>query len=233
MTSRRSGDDPSGPPSVDGVLDELRSLGEATVRSEMGPRYGIHTDRAFGVPMAGMQRLAKRVGHDHRLALDLWGTGWYEARTVAALVDDPDVVTAEQMDRWCRDFDNWAICDTACFRLFDRTADSWTMVDRWADRSAEFEKRACFALLWSLALHDREAEGAAFRHGLELIEQHAGDERHLVHTAVAMALRAIATRRPEVRAETLEVSRRLAGSEDRQARRIGRAAMKALGATAR
>lgn len=142
---------------VDGTLDWLQSRPSTAVLDDMGPRYSIHTDKAFGVPMALMKQLAKQIGTDHPLALALWKTGWYEARTVAALIADPAATTAEQMDHWCDTFDNWAICDTTCFNLFDRTAHAWTKVDRWADSRAEYAKRAAFALLWSLALHDRTA----------------------------------------------------------------------------
>jgi hypothetical protein len=31
---------------------------------------------------------------------------------VASFVDDPSQVTPAQMDRWCKDFYNWGICDT-------------------------------------------------------------------------------------------------------------------------
>ena len=87
--------------SVDDILDWLRGHASATVLDEMGPRYGIHTSKAFGVPMAQMKRLGKQIGVDHRLAVALWDTGWYEARIVAAMIDDPGAVTGEQMDRWC------------------------------------------------------------------------------------------------------------------------------------
>ena len=84
-------------------------------------RYGIVAPRVFGVSMATMKSLAKKLGKDHDLALALWDTGWYEARILAALVDEPERVTSAQMDRWARDFDNWAVCDTVCMHLFDRT----------------------------------------------------------------------------------------------------------------
>lgn len=100
--------------SVDDVLDWLRGHASATVLDEMGPRYGIHTSKAFGVPMGQMKRLGKQIGVNHRLAIALWDTGWYEAQIVAAMIDDPGVVTGEQMDNWCASFDNWAICDTVC-----------------------------------------------------------------------------------------------------------------------
>ena len=101
------------------VLQELKSKGSRHRRDQMAPRYGIHTDKAFGVSMSDMLKLAKRLGRSHELAAALWDTGWYEARMLASLVDEPDCVTPAQMDRWCRDFDNWGICDTLCFHRCD------------------------------------------------------------------------------------------------------------------
>ena len=191
----------------------------------MGTRYGIHSDRAFGVPMARMKVLAKELGTDHDLAAELWASGWYEARIVASMVDDAGAVTAEQMDAWCADFDNWAIVDTVCFNLFDRTSHSWSKVDRWATSDREFTKRAAFALLWSLALHDRKADDDRFVHGLTLIERNAGDGRHLVDKAIGMALKAIGKRRPSLTADAVGVAERLADSSAPAARRVGRSAV--------
>jgi 3-methyladenine DNA glycosylase AlkD len=62
-------------------------------------RYAIRAPKVFGVSMATMQALAKRLGHDHDLAEALWDTGWYEARILASFVDEPARVTAARMDR--------------------------------------------------------------------------------------------------------------------------------------
>jgi len=129
-------------------------------------RFGINATKAFGVSMANIQALAKRLGRSHDLAAALWDTGWYEARLLTSFVDEPARVTPAQMDRWCRDFDNWGICDTVCFHLFDRTADRWAKVEQWHDQSGEFVKRAAFALLASLALHDKLATDKLFVRGL-------------------------------------------------------------------
>ena len=101
-------------------------------------RFGITAPKAFGVSMANVQVLAKRLGRNHELAAALWDTGWYEARMLASFVDEPARVTPAQMDRWCRDFDNWAICDTVCFHLFDRTPHAWAKVAKWHDQREEF-----------------------------------------------------------------------------------------------
>ena len=96
-------------------------------------RYGIVTDKAMGVAMARMQAVAKPLAPDHALAEALWETGWYEARMVACMVDDPAQVTPEQMDRWRADFDNWGIADTVCFKLFDQVPHAFAKIDAWAD----------------------------------------------------------------------------------------------------
>src|SRR5262245_3236455 len=142
------------PTSVSSVVAELRQLGSKATRDGMA-RYGIPSDKAFGIPVGTLRQLGKRLGQSQQLALGLWETGHYEARLLAVFVAEPELVTPALMDRWCRDFDNWAVCDTACFHLFDRTPHALRKVASWARRQPEFEKRAAFALLASAALHDK------------------------------------------------------------------------------
>ena len=137
------------------ALDYLERRGSKRNVEGMA-RYGIRARKVFGVPMAAMKNLARRFGASHELAAALWATGWHEARILAAFVDEPERVTPAQMDRWCRDFDNWAICDTVCFHLFDRTPHAFRKVAQWSRRREEFVKRAAFALLASVALHDKQ-----------------------------------------------------------------------------
>ena len=215
-------------PTVDDALDWLRANADPAIVEAMGTRYGIHTKQALGVPMNKIKQLGKELGVDHGLAAALWSTGWYEARILASMVDDPEAVTSEQMDAWVEEFDNWAIVDTVCFNLFDRTSHAWDKVHQWAGREEEFVKRTAFALLWSLAAHDADAADAQFLHGLELIERESTDGRPLVGKAIAMALRAVGKRRRSLRPVTLELAQRLAASSDPAARRIGRPAAREL-----
>jgi 3-methyladenine DNA glycosylase AlkD len=147
---------------------------------------------------------------------------------LATLVDEPARVTPAQMDRWCRDFNNWAICDTACFCLFDRTPHAWQKVEQWSRRRDEFIKRAAFALLWSLTVHDKTANTDAFTRGLLMVERAATDERNFVKKAVNMALRAIGKRNRALNAAAVTVARRLSTSPDATARWVGKDALREL-----
>ncbi len=191
-------------------------------------RFGISATKAFGVSMSNIQVLSKRLGRNHDLAAALWKTRWYEARMLTSFVDEPALVTPEQMDQWCREFDNWGICDTVCFHLFDRTPYAWDKVGEWAGQNEEFVKRAAFALLASLAGHDKTARNEAFAESLHLIEHAATDERNFVKKGVSWALRRIGRRNQELHSAALPVAQRLAASTDIAARWVGKDALREL-----
>ncbi len=215
-------------PRVGEALAWLERRGSKRVRDDMVKRYGIVTPKAFGVPMRQIQELAKRLGRDHALAAALWKTGWYEARTLTAYVDEPERVTAAQMDRWVKQFDNWAIGDTLSFCLFDRTPHAWQKIKQWSVRREEFVKRTAFALLASLAGHDKTTGDARFLASLKLIERGATDDRNFVKKGVSWALRSVGRRNRVLRAAGLATARRLAESSEPSARWIGRDAVRYL-----
>ena len=213
---------------VQRVLAALESHASPTIRDEMAPRYGLVVDKAMGVAMNRMQAVAKPLRPDHELAEALWQTGWYEARMVACMIDDPLQVTSAQMDRWRADFDNWGIVDTVCFKLFDQVPGAGAMIRPWTGLNDEFGRRAGFALMACMALHGT-GEEADFLAGLKLIEACATDERNFVKKGVNWALRAIGGKKdPTLRAEARAVAARLAASTDRTARWNGKDALRAF-----
>jgi 3-methyladenine DNA glycosylase AlkD len=191
-------------------------------------RYGIEAERAFGVPMGTLLSLSKRLGKDHALSLALWESGWYEARLLAALVGDPERVTRRQMNAWAAGFENWADCDTVCFKLFDRTPFAWEKARQWSASPRELVKRGGFVLMACLALHDKAAPDKSFLAWLPIIEKGAHDERNFVKKGVSWALRGIGRRNLALNAAALEVAKRLAGSERAGCRWVGKDALREL-----
>lgn len=218
---------PSRRQDVDAAVAALRQHASKATRAGM-VRFAIPNDKAFGVTVGDVRKLAKRLGRDHALAEGLWKTGLYEPRLLACFVDDPSRVTSGQMDRWAKSFDNWAICDTACFHLFDRTPLAWAKVEAWASRKEEFVKRAAFALLASLAVHDKNAPDDGFIRGLAFIENAANDQRNFVKKAVNWALRAIGKRNAALHSSALAVAKRLAAHAEVTPRWVGKDALREL-----
>ena len=214
-------------PTAATVLDWLRAKRTKRDLDNLA-RFGISAPKAIGVSMANIQAIARRTGRSHALAAALWKTGWYEARLLTAFVDEPDRVTPAQMDRWCRAFDNWGVCDTLCFKLFDQTPHAWSKVGQWSVQRGEFVKRAGFALLASLAGHDRTAADEQFVAGLRLIERGAADDRPLVKKGISWALRRIGTRNRALHAAATATARRLSVADHAAARWIGNDALRDL-----
>lgn len=191
-------------------------------------RFGIKAPNVLGIPMPALRRLAKEIGKDHVLAVHLWSSGIHEARILAALIDAPQEVTEAQMERWVREFDAWDICDQCCLNLFDKTPWAYAKAMEWGAREEEFVKRAGFALMAVLAVHDKQADDARFLPFLALIKREAGDGRNFVKKAVNWALRQIGKRSRALHEAAVAAAREIGSSEARAARWIAADALREL-----
>jgi 3-methyladenine DNA glycosylase AlkD len=209
------------------VLAWLKKNGSRRVIESM-ERYGIPSKGAVGVSVGELQKFTKQVGKDHKLAAELWASGVYEARLLATLIDDPKQVTVGQMNRWAADFDSWAVCDSACFWLFDRSPLAWRRVPQWTKSPREYVKRGGFALMACLALHDKNTADEKFLSFLPLIEKGADDERNFVKKGVSWGLRSIARRSPVLNAAAVKLAARLAARADAASRWVGKDALRDL-----
>ena len=212
---------------VASALAWLRSHSSKATLDGMA-RYAIPSDHAYGVAMRDIKALGRTIGTNHPLAVSLWSTGVYEARMLVSFVADPKQLTPDEMDEWCRDFDNWAFCDALSFNLFDRSPHAWAKVGEWSTWSGEFQKRTAFALLWSLALHDKPAPDRKFIDGLALIEREANDPRNFVKKAVNMALRAVGRRNRVLHTAAVALAGKLAQAKDPAAKWVGKGALREL-----
>ncbi len=213
------------------VLNALKKLGDPRNVAGMA-RFGIRPAVALGVPKPALRKLARDLGQDHDLAQELWGSGVHEARVLASMIDDPAKVTADQMDTWAKDFDNWDICDQCCLNLFWKTAFAYEKAEEWSADGREYVKRAGFVLMACLAIHDKKSGDAAFRRFLTIIKRESTDDRNFVRKAVNWALRQIGKRNAKFRQKAMEVALELQQAESKSARWIGSDAVRELSSEA-
>jgi 3-methyladenine DNA glycosylase AlkD len=208
-------------------LAELCRLGEKRNVEGMA-RFGIVAKHVLGVAKPKMDELARRIGKDHRLALELWETGIHDARILAGMIDEPEKVTAAQMNRWVRDFDNWDVCDGTCCHLFAFADSAWDRAIAWTTREPEFEKRAGFALIAYLAYRDKTAKDPRYTRVLALLLREAHDERNFVRKAVNSALRNIGKRNLNLNRAAIRAAERMRKRNSRAARWIAADALREL-----
>jgi len=195
-------------------------------------RFGIVGDNRLGLSMPAMRSIAKTLGQDHALATALWDTGIPDARIVAGMVAEPARLTSRQMDAWARDFASWDVCDQVCGSAFLASPLAWRKVPVWAGRQDEFVRRAAFALLATLAVHDKAASNAPFMDALNVIEAAADDERNFVKKAVNWALRNIGKRNQALNDAAIACARRIQLQGSHAARWIAADALRELSSVA-
>jgi 3-methyladenine DNA glycosylase AlkD len=203
--------------SVMDILDKLQKKARPDQLEGMA-KYGIKVERRLGVSVPDMRKLAKEVGKDHKLALELWKTGITEARIVAAMVGDPDKLTEEQMEDWVKDINSWDVCDQVCTNLFRKTPLAWRKIIDWAERKEEFVKRAAFSLIAYLACHDKKASDDKFVGLFPIIIQAATDERNFVKKAVNWALRNIGKRSLSLNEAAIDTAKEIQRLDSKAAR---------------
>ena len=224
--SNRSAKKP-GKISAEVIVEQLRAA-ESPKDKEGMARFGIKTDNAFGVSVNVLRDMAKAIGTDHELALELWETGIHEARILAGIVDDPAMITEDQMDRWVADFDSWDVCDQCCFNLFDRTPFAYSKAIGWAGDEREFVRRAGFVMMATLAVHDKKAGNEAFEQFYPLIKKYAADDRNFVRKAVNWALRSIGKHNMALNQSAIATAREVQAIDSKAARWIAADALREL-----
>ena len=209
------------------IIRKLHSLANPENLKGMA-RYGINQKNNLGISIYQLRPLAKEIGRNHALALRLWDSKIHDARLLACFIDDPEKVTAEQMDRWADDFDSWDICDQACTSLFDLSSLAYEKVYQWANHEKEFVKRAAFSIIAGLAVHDKYATDKDFECFFPLLIQHAVDDRNYVKKAVNWALRNIGKRNLYLNQVALKTANEMQTMDSKSARWIASDAIREL-----
>jgi 3-methyladenine DNA glycosylase AlkD len=213
--------------SVKDVLDKLQSKARPEQLKGMA-KYGMAVEQRLGVSVPDMRKLAKEIGKDHNLALDLWRTGISEARIVASMIGDPDKLTEEEMEDWVKDINSWDVCDQVCDNLFEKNRLAWKKIIDWSEREEEFVKRTAFSLIACLAWHDKKASDEKFIELFPVIIREATDERNFVKKAVNWALRNIGKRNLNLNEAAINTAREIQRLDSKVARWIAADAIREL-----
>ncbi len=210
------------------ILAELKCLSNPDKVAYKRQKFGIVAHNSLGIYHADLKDIAKRIGRNDDLALALFDTGIYEARLLCAKTFKPASITPELMEKWVVTFENWEICDTFCMGFFAKSQHAIPKALEWAGRSAEFEKRAGFAIMAAYGFADKKTGNEVFEQFLPLIEREAHDDRLYVKKAVNWALRNIGKRNIDLHATAIEIAQRILKIENKSAQWIASDALKQL-----
>jgi 3-methyladenine DNA glycosylase AlkD len=209
------------------ILKKLEALSDPKAVEGMA-RFGINPENTYGVSIPNLRNMAKETGKDHALAQQLWASGIHEARILASMVDDPKMVTEEQVESWVKEFDSWDVCDQCCMNLFEKTKFAYQKANEWSSNDKEFTKRTAFVLMARLAVSDKKADDALFEPFFPLIKREAGDNRNFVKKAVNWALRQIGKRNLNLNRKAIQTGEDIQRMDSKSARWIAADALREL-----
>ena len=213
--------------SVEEVLTKLKDKAKPDQLEGMA-RYGMTAERRLGVSVPNMRKMAKELGKDHNLALELWKTGIPEAMILAAMIDEPEKLTEKQMEDWVKDINSWDVCDQVCMNLFENTPLVWKKILDWSEREEEFVKRTAYALIACLAWHEKKTEDEKFIKLFPVIKRGATDERNFVKKSVNWALRNIGKRNTNLNKAAINAAKEIQQIDSKTARWIASDAIREL-----
>ena len=212
---------------VEDVMEQLQSKAKPDQLDGMA-RFGIVGEKRLGVSVPDMRKIAKEIGKDHQLALDLWDTRVPEGMIVAGMVAEADKLTEQQMEAWVVDINSWDVCDQVCMNLFEKSPLAEKKIYDWSEREEEFVKRTAYALIACLAWHDKKAGDEDFIQYFPVILAGATDNRNFVKKAVNWALRNIGKRNLALNKAALELAYQIKEIDAKSARWIASDAIREL-----
>jgi 3-methyladenine DNA glycosylase AlkD len=217
--------------SCEEVLKKMKKFSDKKALEGMA-KFGINTNKAYGVSIPNIRKIAKEIGTNHELAQQLWSSGVHEARILAGMIDDPQKVTEQQMEEWVKDFNSWDVCDQVCSNLLDKTEFAYKKVFELSRRKEEFVKRTAFVVMACLAVHDKTADDEKFLEFFPVIKRESIDERNFVKKAVNWALRQIGKRNTVLNKEVIKAAEEIQKINSKSAKWIANDALRELKSSA-
>jgi len=191
-------------------------------------KFGIVSNNSLGIYHKELKMIAKEIGKDNELALQLFDSGIYEGRLLCSKMFKPKDVTEYLMEKWVKTFENWEICDSFSMGLFSKSKFALSKILEWTKRKPEFEKRAGFAIIASYCMADKTSENELFEQFFSIIKREANDERVYVKKAVNWALRNIGKRNVDLNERAIETANEILEFESKPAKWIAKNALTEL-----
>ncbi len=209
------------------IIQKLKENADVSAISGMA-KVGITPDRDYGVKIPVLRSIAKEAGYNSKLAKKLWKNDTRETRILACMIEDPKLITEEQMEVWVKEFDYWEICDQCCMNLFRKTQFAYQKCYDWTKREEEYVKRAGFAIMAFITAFDKNADEDELIKFLQIIKREANDERNMVKKAVNWALRQIGKRNLYLNEKVLKTAYEINVFESKSAKWIASDAIREL-----
>ncbi|MEO9964962.1 MAG: DNA alkylation repair protein [Reichenbachiella sp.] len=210
------------------VLTVLRELADPEIVTFKDEKYAIRVDNSLGIYIKDLKALAKEIKKDDKLALELFGSGVYEAQILCSKLFNPKSITPELIERWVSAFNSWELCDSFCMSFIGQSLNGYDKIFEYVLCEEEFQKRAGFVLMVGHHFGQKKAPNEDFIRMFPLLIEGAIDDRNFVKKAVNWALRTIGKRNKDLNKLALATAEEILRIDSATARWIAKDAIRKL-----
>jgi len=154
--------------------------------------------KSFGIGLTQLRKLAKQIGRDHDLALDLWTNEYYDARVIGALIDEPKKMTREQAEAQIDDVHLGMLAHVycSCDAALAKAEIATELAVDWAESKDDVRRRCGYLLFYELSKNKKNPalNDTFFRKYVDRIQESIHDEENWVRDAMNTALLGIGKR---------------------------------------
>ena len=210
------------------ILSELKSLSDPEIKAFKAKKFGIVCDNSWGVYQKDISVLAKKIGKNTKVGIQLFNTGIYDAQLLCAKICRPKEISEDLMDQWITHFNTWEICDSFCMQLFKYHPLAIKKAKEWSKLENEFDKRAGFVLMATYGFADKIAANETFEQFFPILIENAKDERIYVKKAINWALRQIGKRNIDLQKKAIDTAKIILKQDSKSAQWIAKDALREL-----
>ena len=168
---------------------------------------------SFGIGLAQLRKLAKKIGRDHKLALQLWESDNYDAKVVALLIDEPKELTREQAESQVEDVDMGLLAHvfSSCDATLAKAPFVFELASDWIENAEPMRRRCGYGLIYELSKDLRKPllTDEFFLECIDRIRSHFENEDTWTRMAMGSALMGIGKRNRVLNQASLELAREL------------------------
>lgn len=149
---------------------------------------------SYGIGMTKLKSIAKKIGKDHELAIELWDLKNFECKVLSTLVEIPRLVTRSQIEQQLKDVGFWMLSHAYCNYLLKLHPDLQSLSEEWIESPNHLKRRCGYQLLYQLAQNKKSLPDSYFYPYIETIHAKILNEENFVKDAMNNALWGIGMR---------------------------------------
>ena len=162
------------------ILNELSKLGNPNTKKIL-IKHGAK-EPFYGVKVADLKKIQKRIKKDYKLSLELFDTGNSDAMYLAGLIADEDKITKKDLNKWAKNAYWYMLSEYTVAWIAAESRFGWELTLKWIQSENENIASAGWSTLSSLVAikDDLELDISALKKLLDRVEKEIDNSQNRV-----------------------------------------------------